>query len=406
MQLDLDPAPARRFLRAPRPAGDAPAGDVDPPVRRRIVLSQDDDSSAAPEADRADTTGRGPDRPSRRPVVDVDFDFGRAAEHARRRTAERLGHAVPGPSVAPSSAASAGDDGVATGSDRIAAADGGSTGRRPASATIGAPAAAGTHRSRSPRPTPQRPGAQPLAAQPSAAPRPAAQQPAVAQPPVALAPPPARTGLFGRTVRPAGTTPSRRPRPPRDRQVASQPDRIALWAVLLGIFLVALAAASSRADAATHGAPDGSAALERTAAPRPPSRPRSCARGLRSPRPRAAEPARPAWLAGLRRRSRRPLPPPRRCARSPARRLTPRSGAPRPTRRVRPARHPWPDARDRTMPSCVARSRCNSTSFRVVAVRSTRRPSAARPESAAATVGPTSPAPLARANPPGPGVQT
>ena len=41
--------------------------------------------------------------------------------------------------------------------------------------------------------------------------------------------------------------PARRPRPTRQTRVSSRPDRIALWAVLLGIVLVLVAATSSHA---------------------------------------------------------------------------------------------------------------------------------------------------------------
>jgi hypothetical protein len=134
----------------------------------------------------------------------VDFDFGRAAEaRARRRTAERLG----------------------TSQDAAA---------RPVTTTAA--------------PGPARAAAGPF--------------------PAPLAPPPANRPRASSAVsggpalqRPGGHAAPAASRWPR------QPDRIALWAVVLGIFLVALAAASSRADASTHasGAAAPAAALERTA---------------------------------------------------------------------------------------------------------------------------------------------
>jgi hypothetical protein len=46
---------------------------------------------------------------------------------------------------------------------------------------------------------------------------------------------------------PRRTTTPRRPRNSRQARVSSRPDRIALWAVLLGILLVLVAATSSHA---------------------------------------------------------------------------------------------------------------------------------------------------------------
>jgi hypothetical protein len=133
-------------------------------------------------------------------VVDVDFDFGRAAEdRARRRTAERLGR--PGDVDLPAR----GDDGADPDPGAVPASDSGNV------LLADSPGAAG-----------------------------------------ALAPPAGAAGA------PRG----RRLGAARRRAIAD-PDRIALWAVLLGIFLVALAAASSRADAAEPAAP-APAALERT----------------------------------------------------------------------------------------------------------------------------------------------
>jgi hypothetical protein len=144
--------------------------------------------------------------PTHPSTADVDFDFGRAADaRARRRTAERLG-------------------GSATSARRTPTAT-------DASARTHVPAAARLSAAGSATPTPRAHDGADLA-------------------PVPLAPPPAR-----------------RQRRPRGRHLASQPDRIALWAVVLGILLIALAAASSRADAATPAAWQAPAALERTVAP-------------------------------------------------------------------------------------------------------------------------------------------
>jgi hypothetical protein len=53
-----------------------------------------------------------------------------------------------------------------------------------------------------------------------------------------------------RTVRITGQpTPPRRRRSPAQQQISARPDRLALWAVLLGLFLVFMAAATA------HGAP-------------------------------------------------------------------------------------------------------------------------------------------------------
>jgi hypothetical protein len=51
-----------------------------------------------------------------------------------------------------------------------------------------------------------------------------------------------------RTVRITGQpTPARRRRSPTQQQIASRPDRVALWAVVLGLFLVFMAAATAHA---------------------------------------------------------------------------------------------------------------------------------------------------------------
>jgi hypothetical protein len=42
-------------------------------------------------------------------------------------------------------------------------------------------------------------------------------------------------------------TPARRRRSPAQAQIVARPDRIALWAVMLGLFLVAVAAATAHA---------------------------------------------------------------------------------------------------------------------------------------------------------------
>lgn len=222
----LAPAPGRRFVRSTTAEQDAGVRDTDTvmtepalrdePPRRRIVLLGD------VEGDRAvDHT------------VDVDFDFGRAAEdRARRRTAERLGMAQGRGSRPASGQATAGSD-------------------------MGSPASTAPARiDCTPSAGPARAG--------SAAPAGPEYTPALA--PVPLAPPPPRGGVLGRRG-PARRAHDRRPRRPRSEQVASQPDRIALWAVLLGIFLIAIAAASSRADAATPGPLPRPAALEQTVAP-------------------------------------------------------------------------------------------------------------------------------------------
>ena len=43
-------------------------------------------------------------------------------------------------------------------------------------------------------------------------------------------------------------TPARRRRSPAQQQIAARPDRVALWAVLLGLFLVLVAAATASAS--------------------------------------------------------------------------------------------------------------------------------------------------------------
>ena len=43
-------------------------------------------------------------------------------------------------------------------------------------------------------------------------------------------------------------TPARRRRSPAQQQIAARPDRVALWAVLLGLFLVLVAAATANAS--------------------------------------------------------------------------------------------------------------------------------------------------------------
>ncbi len=88
-----------------------------------------------------------------------------------------------------------------------------------------------------------------------------------------LAPPPARrtVQITGRTV--AGPSLPRlveveRRRPARSpaERVGPRPDRVALWAVLLGFFLILVAATSSHA--ATHPAHTGAAAIALHASPR------------------------------------------------------------------------------------------------------------------------------------------
>jgi hypothetical protein len=96
-------------------------------------------------------------------------------------------------------------------------------------------------------------------------------EPAETTAPVALAPRPARrtVQITGRTVAPSlprlveveRRRPARRPA----ERVGPRPDRVALWAVLLGFFLILVAATSSHA--ATHPAPT-SAAVALHAAPR------------------------------------------------------------------------------------------------------------------------------------------
>lgn len=58
-----------------------------------------------------------------------------------------------------------------------------------------------------------------------------------------------RTVRAGATpiVRPARRRPVRRSRPVSDRVVASGPDRLAMWAVVLGLFMVGLAVTTAQA---------------------------------------------------------------------------------------------------------------------------------------------------------------
>ncbi len=244
----LEPAPGRRFVRSrpegrgrtasPEPTGpraQRPAPEERPAARRIVLLRDDELEEDSGEIGSRDPRGRdeGPHdaRAARPSTVDLDFDFGRAAEdRARRRTAQRLGGSVPAGRAATSgrSAAPVRRDGTTT--------DASDPTERPLAGSLPA-ADSVTSAGRT------RDGA------------------ALAL--VPLAPPPARHGVLGRPAR--GTTAPRRR--PRGRHLASQPDRIALWAVVLGILLIALAAASSRADAATLAAPQSPAALERTVAP-------------------------------------------------------------------------------------------------------------------------------------------
>jgi hypothetical protein len=96
------------------------------------------------------------------------------------------------------------------------------------------------------------------------------RQPPVGSPGAALAPPtPRRTvEITGRTIA-APPVPRlvevERRRPPRRtvERVGPRPDRVALWAVLLGFFLILVAATSSRAATApvAHGHPGAQVAL-------------------------------------------------------------------------------------------------------------------------------------------------
>jgi len=67
-----------------------------------------------------------------------------------------------------------------------------------------------------------------------------------------------RTGRFDRpaaaerrtvviTGQPGPTLPPRRRRSPTQQQIAARPDRVALWAFFLGLFLVLVAAATANA---------------------------------------------------------------------------------------------------------------------------------------------------------------
>jgi hypothetical protein len=61
-----------------------------------------------------------------------------------------------------------------------------------------------------------------------------------------------------RTIQIKGQTvpPPRRRRPPPAARMSSRPDRLALWAVLLGLFLIAMAAATAHGQTPPHhGAP-------------------------------------------------------------------------------------------------------------------------------------------------------
>jgi hypothetical protein len=59
-----------------------------------------------------------------------------------------------------------------------------------------------------------------------------------------------------RTVRITGQTvpPPRRRRPPASARLSGRPDRLALWAVLLGLVLIAMAAATAHGATPQHRA--------------------------------------------------------------------------------------------------------------------------------------------------------
>lgn len=59
-----------------------------------------------------------------------------------------------------------------------------------------------------------------------------------------------------RTVKIKGQTvpPPRRRRPPPATRVSARPDRLALWAVLLGIVMIAMAVATAHAQVPQHHA--------------------------------------------------------------------------------------------------------------------------------------------------------
>jgi len=266
----LVPEPGRRFVRGAAEGRDT--RDRDPAAAgRRIVISGDDHlrdrPSAAGEATAAPATD--PDVAPRADVrltaqaraagSDVDFDFGRATkDRARRRTAERL-ESAPGrgsrhASAAPARARVAADP-------RVVVDD-----RSPLAAAAGAGRRAGESAADPER----RPASGPPAASAGDFPRPGdlSTGTAAGQALVPLAPPPTRGGVLGRHGR-ASRKADGRPRRPRRSQTASQPDRIALWAVVLGILLIALAAASSRAEAAPHESLPPAALTQQAPAPPP-----------------------------------------------------------------------------------------------------------------------------------------
>jgi hypothetical protein len=60
-----------------------------------------------------------------------------------------------------------------------------------------------------------------------------------------------------RTIQITGQTvpPPRRRRSPTATRISARPDRLALWAVLLGLLMIAIAAATAHAETPHHAAP-------------------------------------------------------------------------------------------------------------------------------------------------------